>query len=1581
MKPKYNPFVRSASLAAIVLTLGTAAKADMFDLNGSTAGFGVTDAGTFDWHTASAWVPQASANDTGTGTGHATWVNGSRQAFFVGAGTGTTYTVRLGADGSTATTLQNFALNVNQAATGQLTGSGGSVTIGNPGDTGVLSLNAANSIGTFGGTLTVNNPINLGNNTNTNFRGGSGLIVLNGSISGTGTSGIALAASGSALGGTSGTLTLAGNNSFTGNTSVNAAYILRLQHANALGAAGGTNTVNNNGAIEVAGGVTIPSGESVILNGPASNFFGALRAGSGGGTWAGGISLGNTDVRIGALSAQTLTVTGTIANGATGTGFNVSGQVGTGIVVLNPTTSNTYTGTTGIIRGILRLGKNDALPTGTTLDVDSSGGVTDAATFDMASFSQTVAVLQDTAGSNINGRITNSVAATTSTLTVNQASNTAYDGIIQNGSGSVVLTKGGVGNLTLNGANTYTGGTNIRNGSLTLSNGNDRLATTSSVVLGDVATSGKLIIGSSITARNQTLAGLTATGLGGSVVGAHGTNNSLLTLSFASGTKTFAGTLGGGGTNENRLALTKSGAGTLVLSGDNSYLGNTIVTAGVLRISHGNALGFANSTTINGNLATGRVELTGGITTGESFNLAARQGAAANAAALSNLSGNNTVTGSIAGITGGSFMNIESQAGLLTLEGGLSQTGGEGVRTWQFMGAGNGLVSGIISNGTADLTVIKSGAGTWTFSNANSYTGNTTINVGSLRINNNEALGGTGNGTTVASGAALELLGDITVGAEALSLIGSGIASGGALRNISGTNVYDGLLTLAGATRINSDAGLLTLSNAGTITGATFGLTVAGAGDTTINSIIGTTTGTLAKVGAGTLTLTGTNTYSGATTIGNNTLNVGTVNITNSSALGTGAVSIVSNAGGGNLAALTLNSATGITVANNFTTSGEGQGGNGIIRNVTGDNEISGNFTLGSGGGSTRIHSDGGSLTLSGAIAPSTTNRALLLGGSATGTVSGAINNGSGANTLSGLTKQGDGTWEVSGGSNTFTGNTLVSGGTLKLTNNLAIQNSAFNTSGAGTLDTSTIDTPTFGGLTSATDYAISSNVTGLTLKPVSGATHTYTGNLSGGATGLTLTKTGAGTQVLGGTNSYTGDTTINAGSLRIDNSGALGGTNILVNSGSNGALVLGDALVAGSGKALTINGTGVGNVFGALSTGTGNVGTSEWQGSVSIGSNQTRIGTQSGTLLVSGNISAASATHQLLVRNNGALTTSFSGTNDYAGGTRIVIGTLEVSGGAALHDTGLVDLDGTAGVIFRVLGSETIGTLTSTNGVSPTDSRVNIGAATILSLSSGTRSYPGVIEGDGALTVNGAVQTLSGTNTYTGATSVSAGTLAVSAAGSINTTSAISVAAGAQLIYNSSTALTVSPALNGAGTSSRAVLGGTGPINAAVTLNDLGDTLAPGNSPGIQTFTPAQTWSSFSYDWELNNFITQVPGNNHDQLSLDSTLELNGGVGAYQLNVLGLTAGNLTGAVPDFTEANQQWTILTSVGAITGFDAANWTINTSGFSNNTPFGGNFTLTSDTNNVFLNYNAIPEPSAALLAALGSLMLFRRRRTA
>jgi autotransporter-associated beta strand protein len=237
---------------------------------------------------------------------------------------------------------------------------------------------------------------------------------------------------------------------------------------------------------------------------------------------------------------------------------------------------------------------------------------------------------------------------------------------------------------------------------------------------------------------------------------------------------------------------------------------------------------------------------------------------------------------------------------------------------------------------------------------------------------------------------------------------------------------------------------------------------------------------------------------------------------------------------------------------------------------------------------------------------------------------------------------------------------------------------------------------------------------------------------------------------------------------------------------------------------------------------------------------------------------------------------------------------------------------------------------------------------------------------------------TLTNTNLYTGATTISAGTLAVAAAGNLNTSSGVTVAAGANFSYNSTTPMTAGLTLNGSGTSSRAVLGGIGPINTSVTLDNPGDTLAPGNSPGVQTFTPAQTWSSFSYAWEINNFTGTTPGTDFDQLGLADTLSLTGALGAYHLNVLSLTAGNVAGEVPNFSEIDRSWTVLTTAAGITGFDAANWTIHVDGFTN--PATGGFALGQVGKNLVLSYTPVPEPSvAALLGTCGALALLRRRR--
>ncbi len=154
------------------------------------------------------------------------------------------------------------------------------------------------------------------------------------------------------------------------------------------------------------------------------------------------------------------------------------------------------------------------------------------------------------------------------------------------------------------------------------------------------------------------------------------------------------------------------------------------------------------------------------------------------------------------------------------------------------------------------------------------------------------------------------------------------------------------------------------------------------------------------------------------------------------------------------------------------------------------------------------------------------------------------------------VAKTGAGTTILTG-ANTYTGTTIISAGTLELGNNLALQNSVLNTSGAGTLAFSSgINTPTFGGLTGASNLTLASNVTALTLRPGTGVTRTYSGILGSATPGMSLTKTGAGTQVLSGANTYTGGTSVNAGTLLVNNTGGsgTGSGSVVVASGSTNA-------------------------------------------------------------------------------------------------------------------------------------------------------------------------------------------------------------------------------------------------------------------------------------------------------------------------------------------------------------------------------------------------------------------------------------------
>jgi len=233
------------------------------------------------------------------------------------------------------------------------------------------------------------------------------------------------------------------------------------------------------------------------------------------------------------------------------------------------------------------------------------------------------------------------------------------------------------------------------------------------------------------------------------------------------------------------------------------------------------------------------------------------------------------------------------------------------------------------------------------------------------------------------------------------------------------------------------------------------------------------------------------------------------------------------------------------------------------------------------------------------------------------------------------------------------------------------------------------------------------------------------------------------------------------------------------------------------------------------------------------------------------------------------------------------------------------------------------------------------------------------------------------GTNTFTGNMSVSNGIVEVATSGTL--LSNMTVAAGSKFIHNGSAAYAKTLTLNGNGTSSRATLSGNATVGTSVVLDNVGDTLAPGNSPGTMSFTTAQTWNSFSYNWELNNFTGTNAGTDFDKIAITGGLTLNASSGNYILNILSLTDGNVSGAVSNFSESNQSWTILSTTAGITNFNATKWTLNKDGFSASATPTGSFALNMVGTDLVLAYTAVPETSALAITLSAAAMLVSRRR--
>lgn len=261
---------------------------------------------------------------------------------------------------------------------------------------------------------------------------------------------------------TTGTLILGGANTYTGLTSVLTGTVIANHHS-AFGSTTGDTTVSNGAAIELNHNITV-TGETLTLAGSGgANGPGALRAASNAtAEWAGPIKLnGSTRVAAGGNTANSaiLRLSGVIANGSSAGSLLVTGA---GTVIVSA--ANTYTGTTQVIRGTLKLdGGNDRLPTGTILDVWGAAAA-DNAVFDLNGYDQSIAGL--TRNTIVGTSTVTNSAGTASILTLNTATANTYSG---NLTGNLSIVKEGTSTQTLSGNNSYSGNTTITAGTLVIS--------------------------------------------------------------------------------------------------------------------------------------------------------------------------------------------------------------------------------------------------------------------------------------------------------------------------------------------------------------------------------------------------------------------------------------------------------------------------------------------------------------------------------------------------------------------------------------------------------------------------------------------------------------------------------------------------------------------------------------------------------------------------------------------------------------------------------------------------------------------------------------------------------------------------------------------------------------------------------------------------------------------------------------------------------------------------------------------------------------------------------------------------------
>lgn len=498
--------------------------------------------------------------------------------------------------------------------------------------------------------------------------------------------------------------------------------------------------------------------------------------------------------------------------------------------------------------------------------------------------------------------------------TLELTSGTHSSGTITN---NATLLKSGTGTATINTAVSGTGATTITGGTLAIGvnqaigTGNLTLSGGGTLDLGshDAAVSGVSLTGSSIvnagvltlgaSATLTTLASPTTSTIGGATLALGNTSHS---FSIADGSAASDLTISAGLTGTSAGTLTKSGNGTLTLSGNNSlYAGNVTLgtNSGLLVVDHANALG-TGVTKFNGGTLTGN-----GTTLSLLGNTYQLQGSGGTIGGSSDLTLNGNWTD-----TGATNLNLSiTNTGNTTLAGNFTISAAKTIST--IVGT-NLTMTGILSGAGSGLT--KSGTGTLTLSGANTYTGNTTITNGTLKLGASNVIADTVNviiNAIAGATATFDLDGNSDTfasltfgGTSGTATSTSNLSTGAGTLTLGGNLTYDATNHPLGSTL----SGKLDLGASRTFA---IGDSTNAATDLAISANISGTGFSLTKTGAGTLALSGTNTYSGGTTV-----SAGVIAANSSTALGTG-VTTIDNTG-------TVAIPTAVKINSNFTVNSGG---------------------------------------------------------------------------------------------------------------------------------------------------------------------------------------------------------------------------------------------------------------------------------------------------------------------------------------------------------------------------------------------------------------------------------------------------------------------------------------------------------------------------------------------------------------------------------------------------------------------------------------------------------------------------------